>query len=256
MFFVFYSSWPFRFSCSSFSARGGGFYRLYALAASPLVLYGIYLTNSRGGFLSLLAVFLLHFKSRFKSFLGVFLGVALVGTLIVFRPSRFGDFNDEDKSASHRVDMWIEGLEMLRYNPVFGIGKGKFANYTGSLIAHDSFLEVAGETGLVGLFFWLSLIYVSLKGLLAAKSKTVEGSKEDSLVTGLLICIVGYLFTALFITCEFELFYVFLGLSIVAARLKGVTVDFRLQDVSKVLGIQAAAVMMFWVITKVYPVLF
>lgn len=226
-------------------------YRLYATIAIPIVMMGIYLTQSRGGFMSLLTILFLHFRTRVKGFFGIVLGVGLVGTLIVFSPSRFGDFNDEDNSASGRVDMWMEAFEMVRYNPVFGIGKGNFLNYTGKLIAHNSFLEVMGETGMFGLFLWLSVIYASLKGLFMAR-RLITDEREKSLVEGLTICIVGYLFTSFFVTAEFELLYVLLALALATTRLKKVTIPYSFKDVRNILGIQFAGMLVFFIITRVY----
>lgn len=227
------------------------FHRLYALAALPTILYGIYLTNSRGGFLSLMAVVFLHFKARLKNVWGVLIGVALAGALVTLAPSRFGDFNDEDNSASGRIEMWMEAFEMVTYNPVFGIGKGRFVQYTSELIAHNSFLEVMGETGMVGLFFWLSLLYVSIKSLLAARAR-IQAPRDRSLVEGLWICILGYLFTSLFITTEFELLYVLLALSISVVRITDTPIEFRFADMRRVAGLQAAGMLGFFAITRLY----
>jgi len=225
--------------------------RLLSFIGMPIIMIGIYLTDSRGGFMSLLSVFALHFRARVRSVIGVVLGLGVLGALIVFSPSRFGDFNDEDNSASGRVDMWREAFDMVRYQPVLGIGKGRFAIYTGRLIAHNSFLEVMGETGVVGLFLWLSLLYVSLKGLFEARA-LAENDQEKSIMEGLLICIVGYIFTSFFITAEFELLYVLLALALVATRLKNVSVRYSFADFRNVIGIQVVGMTGFFILTRIY----
>jgi O-antigen ligase len=229
----------------------GPHYKLYAALATPFILYAIYLTDSRGGYLSLLIVVFLHFRTRFRNVFGYAAGAALVAVMCVAAPSRFGDFNDKNKSASYRVDMWMESMEMVKYNPVLGIGKGNFRSYTKKLIAHNSFLEVMGETGFVGLFLWLSLLYVSVMSLVKARALIFHRGHR-SLVDGLLICIAGYLATSLFITAEFELLYVLLALSMVVARLTGQAVEYKLPDMKRVAAVQFAGVTGFWLFTKVY----
>ncbi len=230
--------WPFR-------------YRLYAFIAIPIIMWGIYLTESRGGFMALLIVFFLHFRARFRSFLGMTFGIGVILGMIAFAPSRFGDFHDEDDSASYRVDMWAEAFEMVTYNPILGIGKGNFMAYTNKLIAHNSFLEVMGETGCAGLFSWLALLYVSLQGLIGARARA-ENAQERSIMEGLLICIISYLCTSCFVTAEFELLYVFLALALVATRLKNVEVHFKVNDFRNVALIQAFGMTAFFIVTRVY----
>lgn len=241
----------FPFLLQMFFGPWGPVYKLYAAFAAPFILYAIYLTDSRGGFMSLMIVVFLHFRTRFQNAFGAALGVMLVAAMCVLAPSRFGDFNDKNKSASYRVDMWIESMEMVKYNPVLGIGKGNFRSYTKKLIAHNSFLEVMGETGFLGLFLWLSLLYVSVMSLIKARGM-LEDPRQRSLVDGLLICVLGYLATSLFITAEFELLYVLLALCMVVVRLVGVTVEYRLPDMKRVAFIQAAGVSGFWFFTKIY----
>jgi O-antigen ligase len=200
-------------------------------------------------------VVFLHFKSKFTNAKGVILGVILLGGMLVFKPSRFGDFNDKDNSAAYRIDMWVEAYEMIRYNPVLGIGKGQFLNYTNKLIAHNSFVEVMGETGFVGLFSWLALIYISLRGLLAARLK-IENPRDRSLADGLWICLIGYCATSFFVTCEFELLYVFLALAMTVARLTETPVPFERRDMRNVFGLQLTGMAVFFFITRIFHIIF
>ncbi|MBI4396969.1 MAG: O-antigen ligase family protein [Elusimicrobia bacterium] len=241
----------FPFLLEFFSGPWGFPYKLAFFVASPLILFAIYLTNSRGGFMSFLIINFLHFRSRFKSRLGLIAGALLILGLMAAAPSRFGDFNDKERSASHRVDMWIEAFDMVRYNPVLGIGKGNFREYTSRLIAHNSFLEVMGETGMLGLFCWISLLYVSVRSLKQAKD-ALRSPMEKSLANGLLICIIGYLVTSLFITAEFELLYVLLALSMAVVKQAGIAVRFARKDMRNVALIEGAGMAGLWLVTKVY----
>ena len=73
--------------------------------------------------------------------------------LIAIGPSRLSQNaaeDSDDSSSRHRVDLWSEGLEMFKDNPVLGVGKGQFVGYTGTQVAHNAFIENLGETGLSG----------------------------------------------------------------------------------------------------------
>ena len=127
-------------------------------------------------------------------------------------PSHLTETHDSSKSAQHRVAMWIEGIEMAQQNPVFGIGRGNYAIYTGSLIAHNSSLEIMGELGVPGFCAWLALIYMSIKTILF-RLKSESDQRIRSYYRGLIICIVGYLANSMFVTLEYETFYFILAMA-------------------------------------------
>jgi O-antigen ligase len=119
--------------------------------------------------------------------------------------------DDESKSATYRLAMWIEGVEMIQQNPVFGIGKGKFLNYTGKLIAHNSSVEIMGETGLPGLIFWVGLLYMGIKNIFHYVRETEdENSRSYAMALGL--SVAGYLISSVFVTLEYETLYFLVGL--------------------------------------------
>jgi hypothetical protein len=186
--------------------------RLLAMALLGTLLVAIYFTGSRGGFLTTLALFAFFVAIRFRmspikiaSVGGVIMAVFMVA------PSYLTTMDDQSKSAKHRIDMWIEGVEMVQQNPVVGVGKGNFLRYTGRLIAHNSSVEIMGETGLPGLFFWFGLLYMGLKNVvcyvLEAKD---ESNKSYAIALGL--SVVGYFISSLFVTLEYETYYFLLGL--------------------------------------------
>ena len=108
--------------------------------------------------------------------------------------------------------MWVEGIEMVQHNPLFGIGKGNFAAYTGRLIAHNSGIEIMGELGLPGLFFWVAIIYFGMRTLVLRYMESVD-ARERELLVGLGICIIGYVVSSLFVTLEYETWYFVLALA-------------------------------------------
>ena len=186
--------------------------RLLGMGLLALLLVAIYFTGSRGGFLTTLALFALFVAVRYKISL---MKIALVGAVIsvafTLAPSYITTLDDPSKSTKYRVQMWIEGVEMVQQNPLFGIGKGNFLKYTGKLIAHNSSIEIMGETGLPGLFFWIGLIYMSLKNVLYFILET-NRDRDKAYATGLGLSVLGYIVSSMFVTLEYETLYFLLGL--------------------------------------------
>jgi putative inorganic carbon (HCO3(-)) transporter len=60
---------------------------------------------------------------------------------------------------------------LIKSSPIFGVGYDMFLEDL-SKTAHNSFILAAAELGLVGLFFWMSLIYMSYKGLSIIQEKS------------------------------------------------------------------------------------
>jgi len=126
------------------------------------------------------------------------------------------------------------GLEMAKENPIFGVGKMRFKDSarhkTGlSLIAHNSYVENLGETGFPGLFVYIALSYLSIKGLWHV-SKQVSDSKDRSLALALLASICSYAATSMFVTTDFILFYVQLGIAVAFCSLNGFNATLTLKD--------------------------
>ncbi|SDF57383.1 O-antigen ligase family protein [Dyella sp. 333MFSha] len=135
---------------------GAGAMRLVWLGAAALLLYGIFLTNSRGAMLAVLVVAGCYvWYRRGIAFAGV-LGVIGL-TVMKLLSSRMDELDAGEESAAGRVDAWYAGLEMFRDNPIFGVGAGNFTEYN-ELTAHNSFVLVIAETGFVGFVLWLAFV--------------------------------------------------------------------------------------------------
>ncbi len=150
---LFVASLPMAFFLSQ---RGGFFGRLLWLAAAGLLLYGTYLTNSRGAMLGVLAVagiYVWHRRGLLTASVLGAVGLALLKLVSM----RMQQLDAEESSAFGRVDAWYEGLQMLRTHPLLGVGVGNFTDYN-VLTAHNSFVLVLAETGVLGYSLWLAFI--------------------------------------------------------------------------------------------------
>ncbi|MDE2009682.1 MAG: O-antigen ligase family protein, partial [Candidatus Omnitrophica bacterium] len=173
------------------------FQRAAAIVLLGYLFYGIYLTNSRGGLLALMATIFFYAVIRTrKFFLGGVIGVLGAIAVFAFGPSREALMSAQEASANERIQLWYQGILMLKSNPLFGVGYNMFANIE-PLTAHNSYVLAAAELGLVGLFFWMALIYSSFKGL-ALVSRHDEGLKTYAL--GLQSGLVGFCAAAFFLS--------------------------------------------------------
>ncbi len=162
------------------SGRGGFLRRIFWLAGAGLLLYGIYLTNSRGALLAVLVVagvYVWHRRGMLTA--GVLSSVGLV--VMQLLSSRMQELDADEESASGRVDAWYEGLHMFTSHPVFGVGAGNFTDYN-YLTAHNSFVLVLAETGFVGFTLWLAFVgYGFWMAIAALRYKPTPISEEDDL---------------------------------------------------------------------------
>lgn len=138
------------------SGRGGFLRRIFWLAGAALLLYGIYLTNSRGAMLAVLViggVYIWYRRGMLTA--GVLGSIGLIGMQLL--SSRMQELDPDESSASGRVDAWYEGLHMFLSHPLFGVGAGNFTDYN-YLTAHNSFVLVLAETGFLGYVLWLAFV--------------------------------------------------------------------------------------------------
>lgn len=149
------------------SGRGGllGVRRLFWLGLAGLLLYGCYLTNSRGTMLAVLAMLGVFAKFRYGMLAAGFLGSAALAGLLML-PSRMQEMDVEEESAMGRVESWYEGVHMFFENPIFGVGAGNYGDHN-EITAHNSFVLVLAELGIVGFTLFLAIVGYSFKMTLA-----------------------------------------------------------------------------------------
>jgi len=205
-----------------------------SLLVGPL-LAASYYTGSRGGLLASAAVVGAFVVSRFRIQVKQLMVFAVIGSvLFLSAPSYLTASKDASKSAQNRVKMWNKGYEMVQENPAFGVGKGNFARESGLLVAHNSGLEVMAELGFPGFFAWLGLIYFGFK-VVIVRIKELDASdtthaRERQTLIALVISLIGYLVSSLFVTLETDIQYFLLGMCAAVARWSKVKVALSRRD--------------------------
>jgi O-antigen ligase len=149
------------------AVRGGwmGVLRLFWLLVAGILLYGIYLTDSRGTLLATLVTLGAYVWWRRGLVTAAVLGAAALAGLMAM-PSRMQELDVSEASAAGRVDSWYEGLQMFQHNPLFGVGADMYSEHN-PLTAHNSFVLVLAETGIVGFVLWVAFVGYCFRMMLA-----------------------------------------------------------------------------------------
>lgn len=194
------------------SGRGGFFGRIFWLAGAALLLYGIYLTNSRGAMLAVLVVGGVYiWRHRGIVTAGLLGVIGLTGMKLL--SSRMQELDVDESSAYGRVDAWYEGLHMFLSRPMFGIGAGNFTEYN-YLTAHNSFVLVLAETGLfgyitwlafVGYCFWMMLVVLRKPALPVAEDRIEAWRGEQRIAMTLLLSLCGMFAAAFFLSRSYTI---------------------------------------------------
>ncbi len=210
-----------------FFHKGGFLLKTVMLIILCLLGYGIFLTGSRGSMLGaggLLGVYILVVNAGPKLFIAGVLLSPIAATVVASLQSNI------DASANGRLEAWYAGIHMLISNPIFGIGKGQFREEHG-LVAHNSFIHVAGELGFPGYSLWGgALIFTLLTGYFIIKAnkknpvnnldttindQEVAFENERKLNKTLFFSMVGFMITGFFISRMFSLLlFIFMGMAL------------------------------------------
>lgn len=139
-----------------------------------VLLFGVFLTHSRGGLLALIAVVLVASRRRFGTVPALLVAGGLFAGAMALHFT--GGRQISAQSGSDRTDLWSQGLTLVKEHPLFGVGLGRFMQYE-SNTAHNSVVVCAAELGLFGYYFWSLFLFASARDALAIASpkKVSEG---------------------------------------------------------------------------------
>ncbi len=195
--------------------------RLYSAFAIVLMCYAVFLTNSRGGAVTLVVVGTLLLTRTLGLLRGVVLGVVLTAGIYFLGPSRMREINPTEPSAYGRLVSWESALGQFRANPLFGVGSGG-AGKEVKLIPHDAFIHTAADLGIFGLFPWVLFVLVCLKNVFfVVRHATGTAYGKLGLLGDALFCgCVGWLVSISFTgTPYYEELYIVAGLCVAATSI-------------------------------------
>ncbi len=197
--------------------ESGWLMRVLCTAAAGLAVVAIVFSHSRGGFIGLsIAMSVWAFLEKQRRVQAIVAALVLAVGLVIFAPKSFWARNEtvaefhEDASAMGRVYAWNVASKISTDKPLLGVGIGSFrfawplyapVEAKRAYVAHNIFLDVIGELGFTGLFFFLIFVGGASGGAFSA-SKTKElawlSNALAASVTGYLLCncFSGYILSA------------------------------------------------------------
>ena len=177
----------------------------------------ILLTFSRGSYVGLIGVFgwiLINLPNStkirgylFKTLLVGFLAIFLAFFVAPIRERFLSILDFGEGSNSGRLEIWAESLEVIKNNPFLGVGLGNYAfavrpesKIREPIYAHNTYLDLASEEGIIGAFSWILILLFGLKPLFK------KGSLSDkiSLDTFVALSILWFSLHCLFETPIFS----------------------------------------------------
>lgn len=233
--------------------------RLAWTTATIAVCVGVYLTQSRGGFVALAVATVVWFAAAGRRYARLLVLAPVIAGMLLLLPgvgSRLGTLTQLNVAAAEggdgslvgRIGAWRIGFAIFRDHPVLGVGAGNYADvepdYEGdsgqtravTLAAHNLYLEIAAEGGLLGLSTWLlffgSMVFVTLRALLLARNLGGDAVPTPArlLAAGFLAGLIGWAVAAMFLHLAYSRVLLVVaalgaGLDVEARRMSGTSVE-------------------------------
>ena len=216
--------------------------KIYALCAAGCMCLAMLLTFSRGGWLGLVfaAAFFLVLMGRRFIVLGL---IAAAAAVIVLPESVLGRFtsigNMSDGSTSYRFSIWMGSLGMLADYWFCGIGPGTAAfnkvyplysyNAATAQHAHNLYLQITCETGVIGLLIFVALIFMFFKTTCSAVSRATDKTvrlRLIAVISGILGFLVQSMTDFTFYNYRVALiFWAFIALGMILSRKNMISLD-------------------------------
>lgn len=215
---------------------------MFMRIAVVLTFLTIVSTGSRGGFLSLGAVLVcMAWKTKYKlPAIGVLALVGFVGVLAAPAAYKaristiFAKDADRDASVRGRLISWAVAGNMIRANPVWGIGFQnmvyEYNNYTQGIpvehgekehfarVAHNSYLQLWSESGSIAFICFMFMLLSTIIGLQALGRRAAQSERDRWLipyVNAIQIAMVGYVVGATFLDrAHFDLIYQLVAIAV------------------------------------------
>jgi O-antigen ligase len=203
--------------------------RVVAIGAGLLFLFGIFYTVSRGGLVALAVAIVAAclMSGRYRVQATIVGGLTALFVVVYF--ASFAGIDQRERvttvqGGSGRSDIWKVGWRMVEDKPVIGVGSGNFnvssIHYLlvapGAIerdeffvstpkVAHNSYLQVLAELGIVGIALFLWIIGFAIWcALRAARWFGRVGDTEMEIVArAMVVALVGILAADFFITEQY-----------------------------------------------------
>jgi O-antigen ligase len=191
------------------------------------MLYVVYATYSRSGFLALMLAAMLclwEFGIKGRRIHLVLVAAIFSIVFLALAPSSYytrlasvvgGNLEGsmDRGSAQARRELLKKSLEFMAKHPLVGIGPGNFAALSGSWhVAHNTYTELGAEAGIPALILFLLVLWAGHRNLRSVRRSAIyKENKESRIFIGGLVASFGaYLLGALFADTAYDMFPYFL----------------------------------------------
>lgn len=182
--------------------------RIFLLSAIFFTVVAIVFSGSRQGLIGLI-IFMgaWFYNTKGKKFkqnplLILFLTIALVCIIYFFvtfilTNTYMGERLADAENENSRIQMYLDAFNIVRENPIFGIGLDNFRVFsTSGKYSHSDYMEVMTNTGIIGFFLYFSIYYILWRRLQKLRSNSRDATSDyymgvirSSLIT---ILILGF----------------------------------------------------------------
>lgn len=148
------------------------------------------LTFTRGGYFGLLAgslVGIILFWNQIKTFYKHLLTLSIIFLILtLFIPNNFfvnrfqSSFDQTDNSVNHRLELLSDAWQTVQENLFFGVGLGAYpiivnprADYRMPIYAHNTYLDIWVELGLIGFLLFIGLLFSLISTFYRNRKKTL-----------------------------------------------------------------------------------
>ena len=219
--------------------------RVLAAGALAILTVAFVRTGSRGGFIALIAVIVFIVLRYSAISLGRRLSAAVLVTIILLgtASNRYWEqmttiASDDDYNRTEetgRLQIWGRGIGYMLQHPLLGIGPGNFQTAEGTLspladrqqfgvgvrwnAAHNTYIQVGAETGVIGLLLFLVMIGSVLLALSRSKHRGPDRAdsreRQTQLAQVLTASLIGFVVGAFFLSLAYtEMLYTLIALAV------------------------------------------
>ena len=214
--------------------------RVLAAGALAILTVAFVRTGSRGGFIALVAVIVFIVLRYSAISLGRRLSAAVLVTLILLgtASNRYweqmttiasdADYNRTEETG--RLQIWGRGIGYMLQHPVLGVGPGNFQTAEGTLspladrqqfgvgvrwnAAHNTYIQVGAETGLIGLLLFLAMIGSAFRSKLRGAEGADPRERQTQMAQVLTASLIGFVVGAFFLSLAYtEMLYTLIALA-------------------------------------------
>ncbi len=190
--------------------------KIFILSSLALMGLAFLLTLSRGGFVALVLVGIFWFFQERRKGRALVFALAALTVGVFFAPERYRERIltlqnfQTDVSLSHRFQEAQAALLMIRDHPFFGVGfenmPDNYARYVTPIVgrearaAHNLYLNLAADIGLIGFAVFVWIIVVSWRSLRRAARLNSSGDWLGYAGRMISLGFVGYLAASIFVS--------------------------------------------------------